>query len=560
MLCYKKPLSLSGRPCYTLAVRLLGAKGILTMPRGSITFLCGLVSLSFLFVIQAQSSLAAPAIAQGSAPEATSSISVVKTAPAKHKIKKAGLDKAVSLKAKADKGKPEKGKPDDQLAENYRVKEGDHLWQILRRESGATSERELRRLYAKTLRLNPGLNPERLVPGQRLRLARAQGASGVAGGQLAGNGRAGGQAAGVAGGRQAGGEVSASQAVRAGDALSALYAELGEETVSRGKHFIPLPEAGQMVLDASKFPLLQVGGNTRFVLDLSGRIPTEVDGLLAEASGYKILRYETQRGLRGLLDDALLGSGLGAQRAGALKLSGPLPAEVHSDWLLPRGKDSEVIFLIGKPSEATSTAVARHLARRGVHVIDVMAPEGGQVRVSRRETGALPDYTPPETAQGTDQVISRVLAMLGVGFTRNATVSLFGSDSSPSDSFSGFSLRHCADFGFERGGKKYLIDTAKLSPRWREVLERRGYQVLVIPDDAKGREAALTLLRFLGEQYREGYTLLGGARAEANNIRLNVPGLVVDTGKSKYLLSDAEADEGLAAALSQAGLKVIQLK
>jgi hypothetical protein len=448
--------------------------------------------------------------------------------------------------------------------EEYRVKEGEHLWQILRKRLGRGTERQIARLYRQTLRLNPGLDPQLIEPGQVLRLpaARPPAAAKAAVAAKKPPRRAG-----------AKGSVKAPEvtrevfdaaalrerAARAGDGLTALYAELGEETVCEGKHFIPLPETGQVVLDASKFPLLQVRGSTRFVLDLESRIPAEVDELLADAGGYRVLRFDARRGVRGLLDDALTGSGLKVERGGSLRLRGPreADAEVHSDWLVTRSDEREVICLISKPEEATSTAVARHLARRGVHVIDVLEPKQGAIQVMRREALALPKYSPPEVAEGTGELISRILTLLGQGYERNPAVSLFGSRDNP---LSGFSLKYSADFGFEREGKKYLVDLAGLSPRWRKILEKKGYQVLAIPGGTRGEEAAAILLRFLGQDFAEGYTLLGSSRPESNNIRLKVPGLLLDYGQKKFFLSGAETDEGLACALDQAGLRLIQIR
>jgi hypothetical protein len=458
--------------------------------------------------------------------------------------------------------------------EGYRVGPHEHLWQILRQRAGGISERGICRLYTRTLRLNPGLRPNRLEAGQLIRLPVVARKGGEApGGARAGSATPAGQAAEsiqpsgqaeVPGGGQpqptAPTEPKAASiaAARAGDALSALYAELGEEAVTQGKQFIPLLDTGQVILDASKFPLLQVGGSTRFVVDAAGSIPPEVDGLLSEAGGLRVLRLDAQRGVKGLIDDALLGSGLPVEGAGRLTLAGPVEAELRSDWLVSRGEQREVICLITSPEQATSAAVARHLAGRGVHVIDVLVPaEGAPVRVLRPEALALPDYAPPEVAKGTGEMVSRVLALLGQGYERNAMVSVFGGrEGGPA----GFNLRLCADFGFERGGKQCLIDMAGLSARWREFLERRGYQVLVIDQAAGGREAAATLLRFLGQKYEEGYSLLAAKRPESSNISLKVPGVVVQAGEATILLSDADTDEGLACALSQAGLKVIQLK
>lgn len=532
------------------------------------TFLFSLaLALGFVFVTQPAPALAARR------PEATTAITVVKTRPAAQGP-----------------------------TVEYRVREGEHLWQILRAHLGeGASERQIARFYQRTLQLNPGLKPNLLTAGQVIKLpdtgrpaaataeatepaatepaAAAPAATGPApqaetSPEVAEAARAAAAAAQKAAAqaaeraaaeasRRAAAEIAAREAegrrvaaANAGNALTALHAELGEETITRGKHFIPLPDTGQMVLDAANFPLLQVRGNTRFVLDPHGRIPKEVDALLLEAGGYRILRYDPARGLRGLLDDAFLNSGLEVKRAGKLRLTTPFEAEVDAgaDWVLSRGERRELVYLISDPDEATSAAVARHLARHGVNVIDVLAPPEGSIQVVRRAAQTLPAYEPPEVAADTGEVIAYVLEMLGQRYERNASVPLFGEE------LPGFDLKCSADFGFERGGQKYLIGRESLSPRWRELLERRGYHVLVIEGDVKGREAAAQVLRFLGERFDEGYLLSGSRRPETHDIRLRVPGLLVDRGQRRFLLSDAETDEGLACALSQAGLRVIQLK
>jgi len=548
------------------------------MLRGTATFLYRLAPIvGFSLVINAQAAPAA-VLPKAADAEATSTITVVKTA--KNRSVKRPVNRSVNRSLKRPVRPVKAVKPAVHGGEAYRVGEGEHLWNILRqRMGGSASDQAIARAYNRTLRLNPGLKPDRLEKGQVIRLPALPGApaapaaapaaevTGAAPGPKADAAArvraaraardaeaAAAEAAAEAATAERQAERVRTAATAAGNALSAVYAELGEETVSRGKHFIPLPETGQMVLDAEKFPLLQVGGNTRFVLDIHGRIPREVDDLLLEAGGYRILRYSPGRGVRGLIDDALTGSGLDVKRGGSLRLGGPLEAEVGSDWLVTKGSERDVICLIDRPEEATSAALARHLARRGVHVIDVMVPEGAPARVMRREAEPLPDYTPPEKAPDTGQMVSRVLSMLGQNYERNAAVPLFGEE------LPGFDLKCNADFGFERGGKKYLVDLAGLSPRWRALLERRGYQVLVLPEGVKGEEAAAKLLGFLGEKYGRGYTLTAASRPPANNIRLKVPGLLVDAGAARFLLYNAEADEGLAAALSQAGLRVIQLK
>ncbi|MFH0810284.1 MAG: hypothetical protein V2A77_07445 [Pseudomonadota bacterium] len=476
--------------------------------------------------------------------------------------------------------------------EDYVVGKNDHLWQLLRARTATGSSAEIGRLLALTRKLNPGLNLNMLVPGKVIKLPAMLNPASAAPAETAPPASTEAQKTPVAAPEPSPTETAGSEsptpaassvatvpaggqpvaeapepshthksleraAWRAGAALSALYCELGEESITRGQHFIPLPDTGQMVLDAAQFPLFQIAGSTRFVLDLDGEIPSEIDGLLADAGGMRIVRYDARRGVKGLLDDAFEDSGLDVRREASLTLTGPFEAEIGSDWMVSKGTEHEVICVVAKDGEITSTGVAKHLAKRGVHIIDVIIPEAGAVQVVRRETGSLPEYTPPATVGNVEEVVSKILTLLGQSYERNAMVSVFGGRIGEP---TGFSLKFCADFGFDRGGKKYLVSSMELSPRWREFLQKRGYELLIIPSETHGKVAVASLLQFLGMSFDDGYNLMASSRGQNNNIRLHVPGLVVASARTKFIFSEAKTDEGLASALSQAGLQVIELQ
>ena len=68
---------------------------------------------------------------------------------------------------------------------------------------------------------------------------------------------------------------------------------------------------------------------------------------------------------------------------------------------------------------------------------------------------------------------------------------------------------------FEVGGKKYVVDTGKMSPAIRSILRESGYAVFPAGKDASGREIFQRLMKAAGivsEEWKE-YLLAGGAKA-----------------------------------------------
>ena len=68
---------------------------------------------------------------------------------------------------------------------------------------------------------------------------------------------------------------------------------------------------------------------------------------------------------------------------------------------------------------------------------------------------------------------------------------------------------------FEAGGKKYVVDTGRMSPAIRAILRESGYAVFMAGKDVTGREIFQRLMKAAGivPEERKEYLLTGGAEA-----------------------------------------------
>jgi hypothetical protein len=66
---------------------------------------------------------------------------------------------------------------------------------------------------------------------------------------------------------------------------------------------------------------------------------------------------------------------------------------------------------------------------------------------------------------------------------------------------------------FEVGGKRYVVDTGKMTPAIRSILRESGYAVFPAGKEASGREIFQRLMKAagVGSEERKRYLLTGGA-------------------------------------------------
>ena len=70
-----------------------------------------------------------------------------------------------------------------------------------------------------------------------------------------------------------------------GDDLGIIFAEMGEDWVQTGEHFIPLKSEGQIDLRAASFPILNLRDGLRVIVDLNNELPETMATLIESSWG-----------------------------------------------------------------------------------------------------------------------------------------------------------------------------------------------------------------------------------------------------------------------------------
>jgi len=302
--------------------------------------------------------------------------------------------------------------------------------------------------------------------------------------------------------------------------LSDLFLAIGEKWVDRGTMYLPLPSGGDAVLQLSDFPVVRFSGGTEALIDFRGGIPPRVaDAISAQWKSLRIVSLADAGGAGDRIDRILRVSGYHSVKEGIsspLVMGETVSVALPARWVIQRTEDSllagDLILLKEVPEKPDPEllAVLRYSRRVGVRVLpyadDPKTMEGFLVGVQEEAPaeGIPVGLAVPRT--GGLPAVDFGLSLLGIAAKTGERLRVGGERDA-------FRLVVSPERLFEAGGKKYVVDTGKMSPAIRSILRESGYTVFPAGKDASGREIFQRLMKAagVGSEERKEYLLAGGA-------------------------------------------------
>jgi len=300
--------------------------------------------------------------------------------------------------------------------------------------------------------------------------------------------------------------------------LSDLVRGLGEKWVDNGTLYLPIPSGGEVVLNLEEYPVVRFSGGIHALIDFKGVLPEEVRGVITET--WKNYRVVSMYGAQGALDviGRLLGvSGYYSVREGFAstpvigeEVSVSLPAR----WVVLRTSQSLLngeIFLVKEVPEKPGpelSAVLRYAERVGIRALafayDPAAYEGflvglPPVPVEEEEApvGRLP--------RGGLEALDFSLDLLGITKLEEKRIRIGGGEES-------FVLTVQPERMFETGGKRFVVDTGRLSPALGAIIRNSGYTIFPLDKGESGTSIFRRVLDASGipVETRKKFLLAGG--------------------------------------------------
>jgi LysM repeat protein len=352
--------------------------------------------------------------------------------------------------------------------------------------------------------------------------------------------------------------------------LSDLFLAIGEKWVDHGTMYLPLPSGGDVMLQLSDFPFVRFSGGAEALIDFRGGIPPRVaDAISSQWKSLRVVSLADAGGAGDRIGRILRVSGYHSVKEGIShpvvvgeSVSVALPAR----WVLLRTEDSllsgDLILLKEVPErpDPDLLAVLRYARRIGIRVLPFAddpnamegflvgireeAPEGGiPVALAVPKTGGLP-------------AVDFGLSLLGIAARTGERLRVGGKGDA-------FRLVVSPERFFEAGGKKYVVDTGRMSPAVRSILRESGYAVFTAGKDVSGRDIFQRLMKAAGivSDERKEYLLTGGGKAgyevRVTGAFLSLPGPSSGAGR-RIVLVRGKIHSATRALLGDMGVEIVE--
>ncbi len=317
--------------------------------------------------------------------------------------------------------------------------------------------------------------------------------------------------------------------------LSDLLRGLGEKWLDRGMLYLPAPAGGEVVLSLEDYPVARFSTGRQELIDFRTSLPADVRALVERTwPDYRVVPMGDADGPAEMIDRVLRSSGYHEVKDGLghpLTIGEAVSIVIPARWVVLRSEKSlmarELILVKEVPEKPgyTLSAVLRYADGLGIRVlpyaVDPSAREGFMVALEEVEE---PGETPPRASlpRGGLAAVDSSLEFLGIPPIEEERLTMAGKG--------GFRLTIEPDRMFAAGGKRYIVDTGKMTPALRALVRDSGYTVFPAGRDEAGMSVFRRVLAAAGLSFEERreFTVAGGER---DGFEIRVTGLFVTSAE-----------------------------
>lgn len=315
--------------------------------------------------------------------------------------------------------------------------------------------------------------------------------------------------------------------------LSDIVAGLGEQWVDRGTLYLPLPSGGEVVLDLADYPVARFSTGVHALVDFRDGLPPDVRKVITETwKNYRVVPLGGTSGPLEAVDRLLREAGYHSAKDGTarpLVIGEDVSVEIPANWVVLRTDRSllsgEVLLVKEVPEKPGPglSAVLRYAARVGVRVLpfaaDRSAGEGFLVGLDPPAADEIPEFPWKSVPAGGLEAVDFALEFAGIGKDKGGKVVIGGKGGA-------FRLTLVPERMFEAAGKGYVVDTGKMTPALRSIVQESGHRLFSVGKEEAGRSIVRRVFAAAGiaVEDRKGFLLAGG---DAHGFTVRLTGALV---------------------------------
>jgi len=259
--------------------------------------------------------------------------------------------------------------------------------------------------------------------------------------------------------------------------------------ITTGKYYIPIPEVGQVTIDCTTIPAVELDDGNIILLDFSNRIPDTLKNMIqANWKNYHPIKISDLESTATSLQKIINVSHIYTmtKRTTPYIVGNNPPLQLSIEWMITKSTSEGTPYLQGLSfvtgnDQLLPKPVVTYAERHGLIVTEILVGNG-VISASDEE------YTIPQVStMNTDtnlELINALLNELGYPTVKDAEIGIFDTTKEA------FNVSIKADFIVKKENKQIIILSKKIPQQFIDNLKNRGIEALTL-EEGETRKAVI---------------------------------------------------------------------
>jgi LysM repeat protein len=263
------------------------------------------------------------------------------------------------------------------------------------------------------------------------------------------------------------------------DIIKVVINRMNGSLITLGKYYIPIPQLGQVTIDCSIIPIVEMDDGSSIFLDFSNRIPDTLKNMIqSNWKNYHSVEIVSSDDTAAILQKIVNASNIYTmtRRTTPYTIGNSPPLLLSVDWIITKKTQDNKPYLQGlsfvsDDSRLLPKPLITYAERNGMIMTEILDGQGIM---------STPDekYTSPQVLKmnvSTNmELVNSLLNELGYQTTRDTEVGILDA------SASGFYLSIKADVLAKKGDKQIIILSKKIPQQFIDSLKTRGMETVTL--------------------------------------------------------------------------------
>jgi LysM repeat protein len=278
------------------------------------------------------------------------------------------------------------------------------------------------------------------------------------------------------------------------DIIKVVINRMNGSLITLGKYYIPIPELGQVTIDCSTIPIVEMDDGSSIFWDFSNRIPDTLKNMIqSNWKNYHSVEIVSSDDTAAILQKIVNASNTYSmtRRTTPYTIGAIPPLQLSVDWIITKRTKENKPYLQGLSfvsdnSRLLPKPMITYAERNGMIMTEILDGQG--VASAPDEKYTLPQMSKMNVSTNME-LVNSLLNELGYQTTRDTEVGILDA------SASGFYLSIKADVLAKKGDKQIIILSKKIPQQFTDSLKTRGTEIVTLDGGETKKTVIETVLR-----------------------------------------------------------------